>query len=82
MRKRTEKTVDPLPELLEAAHRALLEHLIRQPFSTPQVEEQVADMWMSISWARSDALPKQIKGHARDTIKKAGLSGADSSCIC
>jgi hypothetical protein len=66
MRKKTGKTVDRLPELLEAAHRALLEHLIRQPFSTPAVEEKVADMWMSISWARSDALRKQIKGHARE----------------
>jgi len=66
MRKKTGKNVDPLPELLEAAHRALLEHLIRQPFSTPAIETKVVDMWNEIAWTRADALRKQIKGHARE----------------
>ena len=66
MRKKTKETVDPLPELLEAAHRALLGHLIRQPFCTPAVEAKVVDMCNEITWTRADALRKQIKGHARE----------------
>ena len=35
---RKAKEVDPLPRLLEAARRALREHLTRAPFSHPDIE--------------------------------------------
>ena len=63
---RKAKEVDPLPRLLEATRRALREHLTRTPFSHPDVESEVVGMWNDITWARSDALHKQIKGHSRE----------------
>jgi hypothetical protein len=65
-RKIEKKDVDPLPLLLEAARRALREHLTRTPFSHPDIESEVVGMWNDITWARSDALRNQIKGHARE----------------
>ena len=58
--------VDPLPRLLEATRGALREHLTRTPFSHPDVETEVVGMWNDITWARSDALHKQIKGDSRE----------------
>jgi hypothetical protein len=46
MRKKAEKkNVDPLPLLLEAARRALREHLASTPFSHPDIESEDVGMW-------------------------------------
>jgi hypothetical protein len=52
--------------LLEATRGALREHLTCTPFSHPHVESEVVGMWNEITWARSDALHKQIKGDSRE----------------
>lgn len=65
---RKPKNVDPLPLLLEAAHRALRERLTREPFGNPEIESKVADMWDEISIARAKALHNQIKNRGRGPL--------------
>jgi hypothetical protein len=68
MPKRTPKNVDPLPLLLEAAHRALRERLAREPFGDPEIEGKIADMWDEISIVRAKAMASQIKNRGRGSL--------------
>jgi hypothetical protein len=68
MPKRAPKNVDPLPPLLEAAHRALRERLAREPFGNPEIESKVANMLGEISPVRARALQNQIKNRARGSL--------------
>jgi hypothetical protein len=66
MRRKTEKKdVDPLPRLLEAARRALREHLTRTPFSHPDIESEVVGMWTT-SHAHAPTRCGTKSGHARE----------------
>jgi hypothetical protein len=70
MPKRAPKSVDPLPLLLEAAHRALRERLAREPFGDPVVEGKIADMWDEISIVRAKAMASQIKNRGRGSLNR------------
>jgi hypothetical protein len=62
------KNVDPLPLLLEAAHRALRERLAREPFGDPEIESKVANMSDEMSYVRARALTNQIKNRGRGSL--------------
>jgi hypothetical protein len=65
---RKPKNVDPLPLLLEAAHRALRERLAREPFGDPEIESKVANMLDEMSYVRAKALANQIKNRGRGSL--------------
>jgi hypothetical protein len=65
---RKPKNVDPLPLLLEAAHRALRERRAREPFGNPDIESKVANMLDEISVVRARALHNQIKNSGRGSL--------------
>jgi hypothetical protein len=68
MAMRKPKHVDPLPLLLEAAHRALRERLAREPFGAPEIEGKIADMWDEIAFVRAKAMANQIKNRGRGSL--------------